>query len=190
MSDSTFNSTGEFQQQPDLEHLDGILSAWRETIGADFDGYRNHVVRMVAFCLLLRPCTAEEQRKIELAACFHDIGIWIADTLDYLPPSLPPARTYLAANGLDDWTTEIEQMILLHHKIRPVKGNVSPLVELFRKADLVDFSLGLFRQGLPANQVNAVKAWLPNAGFHKGLMRRLAARLLRHPFNPFPMMKW
>ncbi|HVK99227.1 MAG TPA: hypothetical protein VM553_05410 [Dongiaceae bacterium] len=159
-------------------------------IGADYKGYRNHVARMVAFSLMLRPCTAEEQRKIEIAACYHDIGIWAANTMDYLPPSLPPAREHLAVNALQDWTLEIEQMILLHHKIRPVRNGLSPLVELFRQADLVDFSLGLLKHGLPATQVNAVKATFPNAGFHKCLMRRAGPWLLQHPLNPVPMMKW
>lgn len=173
-----------------VDHIDGILSQWKTLIGADYQGYRNHVVRMVTFCLLLRPCTAEEQRKIEIAACFHDIGIWVANTLDYLPPSVPPARDYLAANGLQDWAGEIEQMILLHHKIRPVQNGASPLVELFRQADLVDFSLGVIKQGLNGPTVSAVKAAFPNHGFHKMLVKRSGPWLIRNPLNPLPMMKW
>lgn len=189
MMDSTVAATCH-ARQPDLEHIDNILSVWKALIGTDYIGYRNHVVRMVSFCLLLRPCSAEEQRKIEIAACFHDIGIWTGGTMDYLPPSLPPAREYLVTNALQEWTLEVEQMILQHHKIRPVEDGVSPLVELFRQADLVDFSLGLVRHGLPTARINTVKASFPNAGFHKCLARRIGPWLLRHPLNPLPMMKW
>ncbi len=171
-------------------HIDGILAPWQDTIGADYEGYRNHVVRMATFCLRLRPCTPEQQQKIEIAACFHDIGIWIEQTLDYLPPSVPPARRYLEQQGLSEWGDEIAQMILLHHKLRPVTDGVTPLVELFRQGDLVDFSRGLVKFGLPAENVRAVMQAYPNAGFHRMLLRRAGQWLLKHPLNPAPMMKW
>jgi hypothetical protein len=174
----------------ELERIDGILSEWKETIGADYDGYRNHVVRMVTFCLMLRECSAEERQKLEIAACFHDIGLWTEHTFDYLPPSVPPAREYLRANALDQWADEIERMILEHHKLRPVRAASSPLVELFRKGDLVDFSLGLVRFGLPKALVWEVKEEFANAGFHKALARMASAWFVRHPFNPVPMVKW
>lgn len=174
----------------DTTHIDSILSPWRELIGVDFDGYRNHVVRMASFCLMLAPCDAEAQRKIEIAACFHDIGIWTASTLDYLPPSVPPACAYLANQGLADWNDEVTQMILLHHKVRPVDDGLSPLVELFRRGDLVDFSRGLVTFGLPRASVLEVMRTFPNAGFHRMLVRRAARWIVRHPLNPLPMMKW
>ena len=178
-----------------LQHIDGILSEWKPVLGADFDGYRNHVVRMVTFCLMLRPSSLqdrsdEDQRKIEIAGCFHDIGLWTGNTLDYLAPSLPPARRYLAAQGLEAWTDEIENMILLHHKVRPVQADVSALAELFRQGDLVDFSLGAVRFGLSGKVIRGVQAIFPNAGFHKMLARRSARWLVQHPLNPLPMMKW
>lgn len=176
--------------KPNLKHIDGILSEWKTTIGEDYQGYRNHVVRMVNFCLMLKQCDLEDQQKIEIAACFHDIGIWTDNTLDYLPPSVPPAQQYLLANGLKDWSEEISQMILEHHSIREVKRGLSPLVELFRQGDLVDFSLGLVKFGLPENLIKKVKQEFPNNGFHKTLVKRATSWVLKHPLNPVPMMKW
>lgn len=173
-----------------IEFIDDVLSRWKATIGADYAGYRNHVIRMVTFCLALRACTAEEQNKIEIAACFHDIGLWTEHTLDYLPPSVPPAHEYLKAHGLEAWTDEIAQMILEHHKLRPCPPMESPLIELFRQGDLVDFSLGMVRFGLPAALIRQVKRKFPNAGFHKTLVRMAGAWFVRHPLNPAPMMKW
>lgn len=176
--------------QADIDHIDGILSAWKPVIGQDYEGYRNHVVRMATFCLMLRPCSLEEQKKIEIAACFHDIGIWTDNTLDYLGPSVPPAKKYLNDNGLGDWSDEISQMILEHHKIRPVVNGLSPLVNLFRRGDLVDFSLGLVRSGLSKDSIKQVKTAFPNTGFHRTLTKLAGSWILRHPLNPAPMMKW
>ena len=176
--------------QANLDRIDGILSAWEPIIGDDYAGYRNHVVRMTTFCLMLKSCNPEEQEKIEIAACFHDIGLWTDSTMDYLKASVPPAIKYLEDRGLGDWSEEISQMILEHHKIRRVVDAASPLVELFRRGDLVDFSLGSIKLGLAGSSVKQVKAEFPNAGFHKMLAKRTASWLPRHPLNPLPMMKW
>lgn len=173
-----------------IGRIDALLNPWRPVIGAAFDGYRNHVLRMASYCLLLKPCDAIEQQKIEIAACFHDIGIWTAGTLDYLPPSAAVAREYLGANALEAWSDEIARMIVTHHKLRPATDEASALVELFRKGDLVDLSIGLVKFGLPAAVVNSVKAACPNAGFHRNLCRLELGWFLKHPLNPVPMMKW
>lgn len=184
------NSQHDMSKYANIENIDSILAPWQNTIGDDYQGYRNHVVRMATFCLMLKPCTAEEQRKIEIAACFHDIGIWTEQTLDYLPPSVPPAMQYLEDHGLAAWSDEIRDMILDHHKLTKVEHGVTPLVERFRKGDLVDFSLGLVRNGLDKRAVAEVKAKFPNAGFHPMLVRRAAKWIIKNPLNPLPMMKW
>lgn len=146
---------------------------------------------MLTFCLALRPaCTDEEQEKIAIAVCFHDLGLWSDNTLDYLPPSAELAAVYLRETGREDWVEEVCLMVTEHHKARAVSDARYPLVELFRQADLVDFSLGAFTAGLPRDVISAAKARYPNAGFHAMLMRRSAGWLLRHPLNPLPMMKW
>ena len=88
--------------------LEEILTEWKETIGNEYAGYRNHVYRMIHFCLSLKDCNEEEREKIIIAGAFHDIGIWIEDTVDYIPPSLPPAMEYLKNRNLEAWSTEIE----------------------------------------------------------------------------------
>lgn len=166
------------------------MSSWQDVIGLDFAGYRNHCQRMITFCFALRHCTAEEQEKVAIAACFHDIGLWTAKTLDYLGPSVPPALEYLKRRGLEHWAEEITLMITEHHRLRALPASASPLVEAFRQADLVDFSLGLTRAGLPRVLVREVRQQLPNAGFHRTLARLSVAWFVRHPLNPAPMMKW
>ena len=170
--------------------LEDILNDWTVIIGDEYQGYRNHVYRMVHFCFALHECNDQEKEKIIIAAAFHDIGIWIEGTLDYLPPSVPPAMDYLRNRNLDDWSTEIELMITEHHKVKEYEDSKYPLVEVFRKGDLVDFSLGVVKFGLPRSLIKQLKAEFPNAGFHKNLAKRAAKWFVKHPLNPAPMMKW
>lgn len=176
--------------QQNIPLLEGVLADWKTLIDDDFIGYRNHLYRMLNFCFSLQNCSAEEQEKLIIAACFHDIGIWIDKTADYIPPSIPPAMQYLALRGLDKWAIEIQLMISEHHKVTAYSDPNYPLVELFRKGDLVDFSLGLVKFGLPKSYVDRVKGVFPNAGFHKNLCRLGAKWFIKHPLNPVPMMKW
>jgi hypothetical protein len=179
----------------ELPLADEILAKWKDTIGDDYHGYRNHVHRMILCCFALgklsnKILSEEDKNKIIIAAVFHDLGIWIEDTLDYLPPSIPPALKYLKEKGLENWAAEIKLMINEHHKIREYRNPNYPLVELFRKGDLVDFSLGMMRFGLSKSNINQLKYNLPNAGFHKNLTKRVVKWFLKHPLNPAPMMKW
>jgi hypothetical protein len=48
--------------------LEGILAKWKEVIGNDFPGYKNHVYRMIHFCFALHNCDDQEREKIIIAA--------------------------------------------------------------------------------------------------------------------------
>ena len=170
--------------------LEEILSSWQAVIGQEYEGYKNHVYRMVHFCWALKPCDETEREKIVIAGAFHDIGIWIENTVDYIPPSIPPAMDYLQLHHQEAWAEEIRLMISEHHKITEFTDAQYPLVELFRKGDLVDFSFGLVNFGLSSQTIDAVKAAFPNADFHLNLAQRAFEWFPQHPFNPAPMMKW
>lgn len=171
--------------------LDTLLARWQPDLGEQFTAYGNHCRRLLVFCQALQPALSEDdQRKLGIAAAFHDLGLWTHDTLDYLPPSQQLAAAYLDEQGLADWQTDIDRMISEHHKLRADDQAHQPLVEIFRQADLVDFSWGLYRAGLPRALVRTVQAACPDAGFHAFLLRRGLGWLGRHPLNPLPMMKW
>ena len=160
-----------------------------DEILADADhGYRNHVYRMVNFCLAQGEFDADQKEKIIIAGCFHDLGIWSADTWDYLPPSIELANDYLSRTDREHWRTEVSTMIDLHHRIR--KCDDGSLVEVFRRGDLVDFSLGLFKCGIRGDFIREVKHTFPNHGFHRQLVSRACRWTLRHPLNPVPVLKW
>lgn len=165
-----------------------ILEPFTPSLRGDFPGYRNHVYRMINFCLVQGDFVEEEKRKIMIAGCFHDIGIWTGDTFDYLPPSISAAIAYLVKNDLQDWSAEISLMIDQHHKLTTFRG--VPLVEVFRKGDLADFSLGLLRNGIPRDHIQKVKRRFPNEGFHRMLVKCAGRWICRHPLNPVPVLKW
>lgn len=151
-------------------------------------GYRNHVYRVISFCHALYQISEEEREMVAIAACFHDLGIYTQSTFDYLPPSIDLARAYLDQNDLNEWEPEVTTMIDQHHRLRPIAGCV--LAEVFRKADSIDFSLGLLKHGVPRSKVAEVRAAFPNLGFHRNLARIAGRWICRHPFRPVPVLKW
>lgn len=88
------------------------------------------------------------------------------------------------------WIPEIELMIDMHHKLRSYSDEQYPLVEVFRKGDLVDFSLGVVKFGLSNSSIKKVKDTFPNAKFHKFLLKGALEWFSKHPFSPPPFMKW
>jgi len=170
--------------------LEEILDKWRTEFGNDYLGYKNHVYRMIHFCFALHDCDDEEREKIIIAGCFHDLGIWSSGTVDYLPPSIALAKEYLKQRSLELWSPEIELLIDMHHKLRKFRNDRYPLVEVFRKGDLVDFSLGAVKWGLPKTYIKSIKDQFPNAGFHKRLGQLAGGWFSKHPLSPPPFLKW
>jgi hypothetical protein len=167
--------------------VEEILDRYKGDLGPDHLGYRNHVYRMIHFSLAQGECSDDEKQKIVVAGCFHDLGIWTAGTFDYLRPSIELAAKYLFDIGLDRWVRQVTLMIDQHHKISSF-GN-DPLTEAFRRGDLVDFSLGLFKCGVAGSYVKEVKERFPNAGFHKYLVKLAGRWIYHHPLRPVPVLK-
>lgn len=124
-----------------------------------------------------------------MAAVLHDIGIWTNNTINYIDPSVIQAKQYLTSVGKDDWGEEIAQMIYWHHKIKSYNGEYKQTVETFRRADLMDVSLGLFMFGQNNNGFHEFRKQFPNKGFHVFLLKKLGVNFLSHPLNPLPMFK-
>jgi len=170
--------------------VDTILDSYRQQIGSDFAGYRNHVTRMLNICHHLAPALTQEQsKKLQIAGAFHDIALWTHDRVDYLVPSYQVCQQYLQDNDLHHWQQELQVIIDMHHLLSDYQGPHAQLTELFRCADLVDFSLGVIKNGADKTFIKALKSELPNAGFHACLMRFSLKQLFRNPFKPMPMLR-
>ncbi len=166
-----------------------VLTAHVEELGTDFDGYRNHVYRVVNLCAAQSSRDPAQVEKIAIAAAFHDLGIWTDRTFDYLAPSVRLACAHLSNSGKAEWTCEITDMILEHHKVSRYRGNPRWLVEPFRRADWVDVCRGVITFGVPRPVVREVLSTWPSAGFHKRLVQLELQRLRTHPWHPLPMMR-
>ncbi len=172
------------------ELLEELLPAYLQLLGADYDAYKNHCMRVFNFCRALVGNSLEVDDKIVVAAFFHEIGIWSDSTFDYIRPSQILARRYLEKSGRTVWIDEIEAMIGEHHKLTRYRVNPSWLVEAFRKAEWIDVSGGMLRFRLPDDFVTDVLEAFPNSGFHKKLVELTVGRLKTHPFSPLPMIKF
>jgi hypothetical protein len=91
---------------------------------------------------------------------------------------------------MGDLAPEVELMIATHHKLRQYQDDRYPLVEVFRRADLVDVSLGLLKCGVSGEYISRVKQQFPDEGFHWRLVQLVGGWVPRHPASPLPFLKW
>ena len=63
--------------KPPLEFplTDEILTSFALAIGADLQGYRNHIYRVLNFHGALRGADGLSPDAVQIAAAFHDMGI-------------------------------------------------------------------------------------------------------------------
>ena len=124
-----------------------------------------------------------------IAVAFHDLGIWVERTFDYLAPSINLANIYLNQTGQGAKAKTVADMIDNHHKILPLKSDTDADAEVFRKADWIDVTMGIISHGIDGGFKRQLKQNLPNQGFHKFLLKQTWKRFLSHPLNPLPMFK-
>ncbi len=175
---------------PTFPLVDEILQSHSQALGPDLRAYSNHVTRVLHFAFAIAPQLESATQPILIAGAFHDLGIWTARTFDYLNPSSQLAHDYLKAQGIESLWPEVDLIIQQHHKLRSYSGPFEASVETFRRADLVDLSLGLIGAGLKTEFIQDVRARFPNAHFHKRLVTFTGQQFLRTPLNPLPMMRW
>jgi hypothetical protein len=78
------------------------------------------------------------------------------------------------------------EQILAEHRC----GAHAPLVEAFRRADLVDVSQGVVRGGLPRPYVREVRAAFDVGNFFtKVVPLAVAKRLVTRPWDPMPHLR-
>ncbi|MFO0264122.1 MAG: phosphohydrolase, partial [Planctomycetota bacterium] len=71
--------------QLELPRVEQLLAPYRESIGKDYDGYRNHVYRTITYALHF--LNGQHQQLVETALVYHDLGLWTDRDLAYLEPS-------------------------------------------------------------------------------------------------------
>ena len=173
-----------------LPIVDAVLATHAAAIGPDLPGYRHHVYRVANLAVRFGGGEAVWVEQLQIAAVFHDLGIWTDGTFDYLEPSVARATDYLATVGLAAWTPAVAEAIREHHKVTACHGPAAALAEPFRRADWTDVSLGARRFGLPWSDYRAIRDAWSDDGFHWRLVQLTAARWRRDPLSPLPMVRW
>ncbi|EKF74015.1 hypothetical protein A11A3_10931 [Alcanivorax hongdengensis A-11-3] len=173
----------------ELPLVDALFDEHAERFGKQQSAYRNHVYRVINLVLAQRPINDQELEQLQIAAFFHDAGIWLAGTFDYLEPSARLADHYLEEHQRLDWQERIRAMIFNHHKLSAYARGADDLVEAFRRADWIDVSLGLLRFGVPMARIRTIKHKFPNTGFHLLLAKLSGQQLLSQPWRPLPMLR-
>ena len=176
--------------------IEDILEPCRERLGRDFDAYRGHVYRVFNLCIHGANARDFEIDAIAAAAAFHDLAIWTDQTFDYIEPSCVRAERWIIRARRDGRpirtpdAAAIALMISEHHKLTRYRGAHERLVEAFRRADLMDLSLGLLPAGLSREYAKKLRKQFPTAGFHRALLRIGSRWAAKHPTRPFPMIKF
>lgn len=151
--------------------VEQLLEVYRDSIGDDFGGYRNHVYRAITYAMHFLDYAEEHEPIVETIFVYHDIGLWTDRVLAYLEPSEELAVRDNRANG---WGLDPEVLragIHWHHKIFSYKGPHAEIVDSCRKADWIDASKGWIRKGISRRAIQEAEAVFPNLGFHASLAR-------------------
>lgn len=80
------------------------------------------------------------------------------------------------------------EMSEMHHGIGSQAAESSALMEVFRRADIADVSLGIVCMGISKGLIFQRKRVFPKAGFHLRLLHLGGKRFISHPFNPLPRL--
>ncbi|WP_097461829.1 phosphohydrolase [Mangrovitalea sediminis] len=181
--------------QENLPLVERILTMLGGSLQEDFQRYRNHVYRVIRLTEAFLPALEEEERAlIQVAAAWHQAGIWQHKTLDYLEPSADHASAWLAQH-LEVGTSSlaykqrlVRQMILNQYRLRPCRQ--TKLVEAFRKAVWSDLLGDIFRFGLPRAQFRSIRQAFPIRGYQRRGWALAIERCRHFPFSPLPMLRW
>ena len=170
-----------------LPLADEILESHRQRAHGDeagYDAYKAHVYRVVNFARALTPQGPDLDYKLAIAAAFHDLAAF--DTLDYLVPSIEAQDAWLQETGRQNWSDELALIVAEHHRLSRYRRTRphAPLVEAFRRADLVDVSQGLIRFGIPNSYIEEVRAAFDASVFFKRVIPSGTLRAVRKLQQP------
>lgn len=151
--------------------VEALLQPYKDSIGDDYLGYRNHVYRTITYAMHFLNNDQQFEQLVETAFVYNDIGLWTDHELAYLEPSEAVA---LRDNEKYGWGLDPELLqgaIHWHHKILAYKGPHQKVIEACRKADWIDASKGMLRKGMAKSIIKKVEGTFPNHGFHDTLLR-------------------
>lgn len=72
--------------QLERPRVEMLFARYKDQIGDDYPGYRNHVYRTITYAMHFLGNDAEYEQLVETAFVYHDIGLWTDHELAYLEP--------------------------------------------------------------------------------------------------------
>jgi hypothetical protein len=116
----------------------------------------------------------------------HDVGVWTAKTLDYLPPSLGLAEELAPEFGVAH-IVRLRTMSELHHGIRWLFDSVA---EVVRVVDRADTWSGRWRESLGAEDIDEAIRAFQHCSFHRFLRQATLKHALHRLLRPLEMFRW
>lgn len=146
--------------------LNEILLPWKNILKDDFNGYKEHVLRLINFVYFIADLDEPTKMKLIIIAAFHDLGLW-CHTKNTNDKSILLVTEYLNNKLLSNWTEEATLIISKHKKLIKPKNEHDSLCDVFRQAYLVDCSKGLFHSGISNDYIKTVFEVFPDTTHHK-----------------------
>jgi hypothetical protein len=169
---------------------EALLEGWRARLGPAHHAYANHAHRVFHLARRLGALDASLDEPLAITAAFHDVGIWLDDTFEYLAPSAARAAAHVQTVGHPEWAAMVTAAIEAHHKVTPWNGPNAAFVNAFRRADWLDVAMFALPTVLPRPFLRDLVRVFPRAGFHGRIVRIGLAWARRHPTRPLPMLRW
>lgn len=188
--------------EPSIDLLERILAPWQPRIGESFAGYRNHCYRVLHLCFYQHDPSPLERDKLITACAHHQLGAFVHPRsgaggrlqLDHLAASCQLAGDYLASQGLEDWSADIDAILRHHQKLTKVNKTLARgdrnLAEIFRQAYVADLSMGFVKGHIAGPFLATVNDSFASEGYYRHLARGHLAWLRQHPTRPAPLFKW
>jgi hypothetical protein len=155
------------------DEVDVHLSKYKALIGNDYDGYRNHIYRVLTFAMHFLDNNEKYLPLISYALVYHDIGLWTDNTLSYLDPSSAKAMEGVPSKFSQEEKQLIHEIIYYHHKLTSYRNNnklFEKIVEATLAADWIDATMGLVSSGIPTRHIRKVQNTIAEEGFHQTLL--------------------
>jgi hypothetical protein len=151
--------------------------------GGEDEPMEGHCVRMFVIAeRLAADAGLEVDRELLLCAAFlHDVGIFESVATRDHAYVTDGRRVALEVVAPFRWPDERRRLLgdaIEQHHAQTSRDHLGHEVELLRKADLVDVSLGLVAFGLPRGWLRGLARAVPRTGFY-ALLAREVGRMVR-----------
>ena len=148
-------------------NVEELFSRYKDIIGKDFPGYRNHVYRTITYAMHFLGNDSELERLVETIFVYHDIGLWTDHELAYLEPSVTIALEDNQKYELGLDPDVLRGGIHWHHKI--LSNSASLKKKYFVVArDMKKFSKIFFNFFIDTHELFATMRHLKNR--HPGII--------------------